>query len=152
TMLVRKADRQLPVLFSAVQLSGQPRAVAKYVMDYSQTGLGDLGAASRFGAGGVNELLRRNQRLEVSSYNFDQLPPLRAFSSVAAALTWKAQGVALALKWALYLCAGFLFAAALHFARPPVSALEEPLQVRGFHVAREGLFALGFLALALLVS
>ena len=33
---------------------------------------------------------------------------------------------------------GFFLAAALHFARPAVSALERPLQVRGFHLAREG--------------
>jgi hypothetical protein len=152
TILVRKADRQLPILFSAVQLSGEPRAVAKYVMDYSQTGLADLGTAMRFGAGGVGELLRRHQRLDASVYTLSQVPPLGTFSSLAATLTWKAQWLAMAFKWALYLCAGFLFAAALHFARPPVSALEEPLQVRGFHIAREGLFALGFLALALLVS
>jgi hypothetical protein len=152
TILVRKANWQLPVLFSAVELSGQPRAVARYVMDYSQTGLGDLSGASRFGAGGVNELLRRNQRLDASIYDFDYLPPLAAFSSFAATVAWKAHWFALAIKWALYLGAGFLFAAALHFARPPASTLEQPLQVRGFHIAREGLFALGFLALVLLVS
>jgi len=36
--------------------------------------------------------------------------------------------------------------------RPAVSALEQPLQVRGFHVAREILFALGFLLVVLLLS
>jgi hypothetical protein len=152
TILVRKAARQLPILFSAVQLSNQPRAVAKYVMDYSQTGLDDLGAALRFGVGGVNELLRRNLRLDESVYTFDQVLPLGAFSSFATTLAWKAHFPALALKWILYLVAGFLFAAALHFARRPASGLEEPLQVRGFHIAREGLFAIGFLALVLLVS
>jgi hypothetical protein len=48
--------------------------------------------------------------------------------------------------------AGFLLAAALHFARPAASALERPLQVRGFHLAREMLFALGFLLVVLLLS
>jgi hypothetical protein len=43
-------------------------------------------------------------------------------------------------------------AAALHFARPAASALERPLQVRGFHLAREMLFALGFLLVVLLLS
>jgi len=38
------------------------------------------------------------------------------------------------------------------FARPPVSQLETPLQVRGFHVAREILFALGFLVVILFLS
>jgi len=60
--------------------------------------------------------------------------------------------MALGAKWGLYLVAGFLLAAALHFGRPPVSRLETPLQVRGFHVAREILFALGFLVVILFLS
>jgi len=56
------------------------------------------------------------------------------------------------MKWLLYLLGGFFIAAALHFAKRPVSALERPLQVRGFHVAREFLFALGFLLVVLLLS
>ena len=56
------------------------------------------------------------------------------------------------MKWFLYLAGGFLLAAALHFARLPASVLERPLQVRGFHVAREVLFALGFLLVVLLLS
>ena len=56
------------------------------------------------------------------------------------------------MKWVLYLVAGFLLAAALHFARPAATVLERPLQVRGFHVAREMLFALGFLLVVLLLS
>jgi hypothetical protein len=40
----------------------------------------------------------------------------------------------------------------VHFARPAASVLERPLQVRGFHVAREFLFALGFLLVVLLLS
>jgi hypothetical protein len=56
------------------------------------------------------------------------------------------------MKWFLYLCGGFLIAAAMHFARPAVSALERPLQVRGIHLAREILFALGFLLVVLILS
>jgi hypothetical protein len=58
----------------------------------------------------------------------------------------------LGVKWLLYLLAGFFLAEAAHFARPAVSSLEQPLQVRGFHVAREALFALGFLLVVLLLS
>ena len=58
----------------------------------------------------------------------------------------------LTIKWLLYLAAGFLLAAALHFARPAATTLEQPLQVRGFHIAREMLFALGFLLVVLLLS
>ena len=153
--LVRKSDGQLPVLFAAVQLSGKPAQVAAYLMNFSQTGLKDLGASLRFGAGGVNELLRRNQRLHSSA-----LQPAgggsRLFSArllpLAADLCWRMPRLGLTMKWLLYLAAGFLLAAALHFARPAASALERPLQVRGFHVAREILFALGFLLVVLLLS
>jgi hypothetical protein len=40
----------------------------------------------------------------------------------------------------------------MHFGRPAVSSLELPLQVRGFHFARESLFALGFLLAVLLLT
>ena len=150
--LLRRVDGQIPVLFSSVVLSGQPAQVGKYLMTFSQTGITDLGTTLRFGAGGLNELLRRNQRL----YSFDRkLSPyfqFRLLMSGAAALSWQMPWFALTLKWFLYLLAGFLLAFALHFARPVVSVLERPLQVRGFHVAREILFALGFLLVVLLLS
>jgi len=142
TDLVRNAGGRLPVLFSAVQLSGNPRAVANYLTSFSQTGSSDLGSSLRYGAGGVNELLRRNQRLDLSGLR----PPLGL--DYCLRLPW----LALSAKWLMYLSSGVLLAAALHFARPAVSALERPLQVRGFHVAREILFALGFLFVVLLLS
>ena len=63
---VRNAGGQLPALFSSVHLSGNPRAVADYLGLFSRTGETDLGSSLRYGAGGVNELLRRKQRLDVS--------------------------------------------------------------------------------------
>ena len=150
----RKADDRLPQLFSAVVLSGTPAAVAKFLMNFSQTGLSDLGSSLRYGTGGLKELLRRNQRLyspgfrqAVAGYD-----PFGAFYYFALDCCWLIPWVALALKWLLYLSAGFFTAAALHFARPAVSVLELPLQVRGFHMAREFLFALGFLLVVLLLS
>jgi hypothetical protein len=137
---VRNSGGQLPVLFSAVLLSGKPADVAKYFADFRQTGLTDLGSSLRFGAGGVNELLQRDQRLFRSSFQF------------ATDFCFRMPGLAMAMKWLLFLLSGFLLAAALHFARPAVSSLERPLQVRGFHVAREILFALGFLLVVLLLS
>jgi hypothetical protein len=59
---------------------------------------------------------------------------------------------ALGVKWFLYLGSGFLLALAMHFGRPAVSALEQPLQVRGVHIAREVLFAVGFLLAVLVLS
>ena len=124
-------------------------------MGFSRTGMKDLGASLRFGAGGVNELLRRNQRLHSSRFLRPVAADRRPFGallSAAAELCWRMPRLALTMKWLLYLAGGFLLAAALHFARPAASALERPLQVRGFHMAREILFALGFLLVVLLLS
>jgi len=152
--LVRKSDGQLPVLFAAVQFSGNPTLVAAYLMNFSQSGLQDLGASLRFGAGGVSELLQRNQRLQVSRFSRQAGEPtvFGAVLSLAADLCWRMPRLGLTVKWLLYLAAGFLMAAALHFAHPAASTLERPLQVRGFHVAREVLFAVGFLLVVLLLS
>ena len=139
---VRDANGQLPVLFSAVALSGKPAAVAKYVTHFPKTGLTDLGYSLRFGVGGVNELLVRDQLLYRAGSR------LHLGVDCSLRLPW----LAFMLKWLGYLSSGFLLAAALHFARPAVSSLEQPLQVRGFHVARESLFALGFLLVVLLLS
>src|SRR5690606_9214187 len=109
-------------LFSAVQLSANPSAVARSLVKFDKTGLRDLGVSLRFGAGGVNELLLREQRLHLTRFQ----PLLLEWSLRTPVL-------ALTLKWLLYLVGGFLIAVALHFAWPRVSELERPLQVRGFH-------------------
>jgi hypothetical protein len=150
--LVRRAKGDLGVLFSAVQLTGNPKGVAKYLMNFSQNGLQDLGDSLRFGAGGVNELLQRNQRL-YSSDSTERIAArarLGAFSQFAVDYSWQKPWFARMLKWFSFLMGGFLLAAALHWVRP--EALELPSYVRGFHVAREILFALGFLVVVLLLS
>jgi len=139
---VRNSGGQLPVLFSAVVLSGKPAAAAGYLANFGQTGLTDLGSSLRFGAGGVNELLQRDQRLYRAGFH----------RHLVLGLSFRVPKLALAMKWLAYLLSGFFLAAALHFARPAVSYLERPLQVRGFHVVREILFALGFLLVVLLLS
>jgi hypothetical protein len=152
--IARKSEDQLAVLFSAVQLSGNPVGVGNYIVTFSRTGLKDLGASLRYGAGGVRELLKRQKSVFSSGVRQRamQNSPLGAFASIAVDYAWRTPIMALCVKWCLYLVAGFLLAAALHFGRPPVSRLETPLQVRGFHIAREILFALGFLVVILFLS
>src|ERR1044071_9135502 len=152
--IARKSEDQLAVLFSAVQLSGNPVGVGNYIVTFSRTGLKDLGASLRYGAGGVRELLKRQKSVCSSGVRQRamQNSPLGAFASIAVDYAWRTPIMALCVKWCLYLVAGFLLAAALHFGRPPVSRLETPLQVRGFHIAREILFALGFLVVILFLS
>lgn len=151
---VRKADSQLPVLFAAVQLSGDPAGVAKYLANFNRTGMNDLKTSLWFGEGGLKEFLRRDQQLNVPSgqQSYTSGGPVGAFYDFAAGWSLRSPGPALAVKWILLFAAGMFAAGALHFARPAVSFLEEPLQVRGIHFAREILFALGFLLVVLVFS
>ncbi len=139
--LVRRHETELPILFSAVQLSSNPAGVANYLTTFGNTGLRDVGSALRYGAGGINELLQRNQRLSVSPFH-----PL--FVDLSLRAPW----FALAIKWLLYIAGGFFVAVALHFALPGAAPLERPLQVRGFYIARAVLFGLGALLVVLLLS
>jgi hypothetical protein len=150
----RNADGRLPVLFAAVELSRQPDQVAAYLNNFSQTGLADLGTALHFGVGGVNELMRRNQRLyeSPSARRLAASGPFAIFFRSGSEYALRVPWFALTVKWFFYISCGFLIALALHFARPPVAPLEEPLRVRGVHLARELLFALGFLLVVLLLS
>lgn len=150
--LLRRSEA-LPVVYAAVGLTGNAAGVAKYLTNFSETGLNDLRWSLRYGAGGVNELLQRNQRLCNSRF----CERVAAFTSsgkfFAFALDYspKEPRLALTQKWTLYLLGGFFMAAAFHFARR-VTTLEKPLEVRGFHLARELLFALGLLVVVLLLS
>jgi hypothetical protein len=150
----RHSGSQLPALFSAVVLTGNPAAIAQYLVKFSQSGLNDVGESLQFGAGSVNELLRNDQRL-YSSTARQRLAAFGPFGWVAqqgADYSWSRPQAALTTKWVLYIAAGFLLALAFHFVWPRGTLLERPLQVRGFHFARELLFALGFLLAVLLLS
>jgi hypothetical protein len=99
-------------------------------------------------------LLQSNHRIYTSParQTASEYDPFASVMLLGADYSWRMPQFALILKWFLYFCGGFLLALALHFGRPPASTLEAPLQVRGFHVARETLFALGFLLAVLLLS
>jgi hypothetical protein len=154
TGVIRTAGAQLPVLYSSVELSGKPAPVADYALNFSQTGLGDLAASLRYGAGGVDELLRRGKQLHVSSWRqrATRLAPLRIFYGVAADCVLRMPAAALALKWFLYFSSGFYLALGLHFARPARWDLEQPSPARGVRLGREILFAMGSLVVVLLLS
>jgi hypothetical protein len=150
---VRNAGPQLPLLFVAVDFSQQPAAVAGYIGRFNQQGLSDLGASLRFGAGALEELLRRNQLIYDSNARgrVAAAAPFSYFFRAATDYALRAPWIALTVKWFFYLSAGYLLAASLHVVRT-VPVLEEPLQVRGLHVFREMLFASGFLVVVLLLS
>ena len=153
TGAVRNAGQHLPVLVAAVKLSGKPEAVCDYLENFGQSGLTDLDAAMPYGAGGVDELLRSNQRLYVSSVR-RHLATRQPWAPVLAGFSdfvLRAPRLAFACKCSLYLAGGFLLAMAFHCAMN-VPAWETPLRVRGYDLAREVLFALGFLFVVLLLS
>jgi hypothetical protein len=150
----RNAGEKLPVLFAAVQLSDKPANVANYLAKFKETGLQDLAAGLHHGAGGVNELAQRQQRFYSSNLErrVTAFDPFGGFFYSAAKFSFQKPILSLAVKWFLYLLAGFFLASALHCARPAESPLERPLQVGRFHVFREFLFSLGFLFVVLLLS
>jgi hypothetical protein len=148
------AGDRLPLLFAAVQLSGAPAAVAAYDAKYSQTGLQDVSAALWYGESGVKELTSRGQRFYGASGArwVAAHSPLGGLYDFAADRSLQNPWLMLAIKWLLYVAAGFCLAAGLHLSRPAAAAAELPLQVRGIHVAREFLFSLGFLLVVVLLS
>jgi hypothetical protein len=150
----RGTETQMPVLFAAVQLSGQPAMVADYLNSHPPGGLNDLAFVLPYGTGALDQLVHRNLALYSSPYtaSLTAIPPFGAIYDFSLYYAWRTPQLALAGKWFLYLLGGFFIAMAMHFARPAVPAIERPLQVRGFHVAREILFALGFLLVVLLLS
>jgi len=101
----------------------------------------------------IRDSLKRNQQLCHSRFceQVGRLAPSGRASAFVRDFSRNTPRLALAVKWLLYLLGGFLLAAALHFARR-VTPLAKPLEVRGMHLAREFLFALGFLLVVLLLS
>ena len=154
TSQVRNAGANLPELFAAVQMTGRPADVTRYLMNFSESGPRDLGRSLRFGAGGVNELLNRGLPFYESKplRSMAQWPLFGGFADFILGYSWVMPSVAMSVKWGLYLVAGFLLALAMHLRKPAVSVLERPLQVPGVHIAQEILFALGFLVVVLLLS
>ncbi|HEX3988172.1 MAG TPA: hypothetical protein VHZ30_01995 [Verrucomicrobiae bacterium] len=150
----RNAGDDLPVLFAAVALSQNPARVAAYINNFSETGLHDMGIALRYGAGGIDELTKSNQRLYESPavHRLTGSGPLALIYRAGSDYTLRVPWFAITVKWFFYISSGFLIALALHFARPPFEGIDEPLRVRGVHLARELLFALGFLLVVLLLS
>jgi len=151
---VGTAGDRLPLLFAAVQLSGDPAAVASYLTKFPQTGLQDISASLWYGGNGVKHLAQSAQRFYRSNtlHYLAAQTPIGGFYYGAAAYAVQNPALMFAVKWLCFIGAGFLFAAALHFSRPPVSRLEMPLQVRGIHLLREFLFSLGFLLIVLILS
>src|SRR6185437_10158368 len=123
--LVRNHGDQLPELYSAVELSENPQAVAQYLKTFPKSGIKDLTTALAFGAGGVRELLTTQQRIYVSDTHdaAARTEPFASFIAFSANYSARSPELTLIIKWLLYLAAGFFLAFAFHVLRPPVPAL-----------------------------
>jgi hypothetical protein len=154
TAQVSTAGGRLPVMFAAVQFSGQPVAVAEYLAKYPKTGMQDISASLWYGGNGVKELAQSGQRFYRSDVMrwFAARQPFGSLYYFAAVRSLENPWLVLAAKWLCYLAAGMCFAAAWHALQPPVPELERQLHVRGFHLLRGFLFSLGFLLVVLLLS
>jgi hypothetical protein len=148
---VRQAGDQLPVLFAAVQVSGQPADVTDYLVKFNETGLKDLGASLRYGAGSVRELARHQQRLYDPNLErrVTESRPADGFQYSMAGVYLRAPALALAGKWFCFLLAGFFLAAAIHFLASPG---ESPAQARGLLWFRDLILSLGFLLVVLILT
>ena len=153
--LVRNHEEQMPVLFAAVRLSGEPARVATYAMNFSQTGLADLGASLRFGIG------RREGALAAQPAPAPLRPRRHPLGACPVRCGIRRRGLPVLAdaearvggEVAAVLAGGLFAGCGAAFCAPGApDPVERPLQVRGVHVARETLFALGFLLVVLLLS
>jgi hypothetical protein len=151
---VRANEASGPTVFAEMELSGDPSEVAKYLGNFSRTGANDLATSLRYGTGGLADLMRENKPLNRGPFreNLRENPVFGGLFAPSEKISLRWPWFALTIKWLFYLVGGFLLAASAHFARPAPTELQKPLEVRGFHIAREFLFALGFLLAVLLLS
>lgn len=151
---VRQAEGREPLIFASVVLSERPAGIASYLVNFSRTGLDDLGRSLAAGQGGMHELLRRNLGVEDSPMrrSLQRYEPFATLAEMGTDSCWRSPAFALTLRWLLYLGAGLLLALAAHWVMPAPAEWQRPLQVRGAAWARQLLFALGFLLVVLLVS
>lgn len=151
----RRAGDKLPTLFTAVQVSGQPAAVGKYLATYSRTGLDDLAATFGAGAGGVKELVTRNQRFHSAGWirGLDGAGFFKGFVDIASDYSLTVPHITFGLKALFLLAGGVLLAMAIQFAWPTgLPSLETSAREPTFNWLRELLFASMVLLLVLLLT
>lgn len=151
---LRQAGDRWPLWFAAVQLSGQPAAVAAYVTQFPETGLRDLTTCLWQGENGLRQLTRTSQRL----YPANRLQQVLAktlfgWLYAQAAESYRSHPwLVLIDKWLCFLAAGFCLATSWQGYRQAGVRPEQPLQIERVHLVRNGLFSAGFLLVVLLLS
>jgi hypothetical protein len=150
---VRQSEAKLPVLFSAVVLTRKPDSITGYLRQYSRSGLNDIESSLRYGAGAITELLHRNQQVTHSELKarMANTPAVSNYYQFLLDCCWQLPITSLVVKWIFYMLAGFLLAELYFQIRPASSAVAAhyPVYLRA---ARNSLFSMGFLLVALLFT
>ncbi len=153
--VVRSNDSQLPVIFATVDFCGQSAQASRYLMTFRESGLKDMRFALGLGLGSVREVLQRNQRVYHPMKIRDYLVSYDPFGAYFFALVDWCRFVPSAmilLRYLFFLAGGFCLARAIQYLVPAAPDLEKPLQVPTLAPARQGLWALFFLLVMVLLS
>ena len=135
---MRAHEESAANIYSAAILTGQPRAVAKYLARFSETGVNDLNFALRYGRGAVELLVKQQRQIYYAGFR-NQVTSYDPFGAVFFGLVPVAVATragALVLKYA------FLLLSALCLARS-LGTITSALGTRfGFRFAADCVFAL----------
>ena len=135
---MRTRELETANIFTAVSLSPNPGAVAKYLTRFPETGLNDLNFALRHGRNAVELLVERQQRIHYGGFRKKIIgyDPFGAWFYAIVPTAVATQIGALVLKYLL------MFLAALCIARA-VGSITAPLGHRlGMRFAADAVFAL----------
>jgi hypothetical protein len=112
----RANEDQFAALYSAIQLSGKPSDVAKYLATYPETGLNDLSFATRSGVGGIELLLAQQHRVYYMGSRKAELlkyDPFGAWFHSLLPMVQSSPRGALLMKYGLILLGSLLLARAV---------------------------------------
>lgn len=138
------SEQELPTLFTVIHMAGSVAPVAGYLNRYEQTGLADLAYSLRAGRTGLRLVLDRQERIYYPSASMRRFGALNPLMTDLLDLVAGSDLVSLILKMSC-LGVGALFIAL---------AVARCIPGGGTHLffVPEILFALGFLAIAVLVT
>ena len=150
--LVREREAELPVLYSAIHLSGSPASLARYVLRFGDASIHDLRFSLMKGKGALSELLERQTPIHHARLRETVLlsVPISPAFTPFVKISRRAPVLSLVFKYDLLLIGAFLLGLAMKYVAP-VSPEEIPQQKRLISTPQV-VFALCFLGMAVLVT
>ncbi|HEV8542246.1 MAG TPA: hypothetical protein VGR78_07640 [Verrucomicrobiae bacterium] len=144
--------REMPILYAAVVLSRDGRAVANYLARFPETGFDDISLALSDGVRALNEVLQSDSPIYRSAFHNELLsdPHLRFLTAPMLRPASDAPALAFILKFALLFAGGLLLIWSISLTKNP-PAQEEPWLPR-FSLAQRAIFAGVFVTAAVLLG